>query len=51
MPFHFIESRANILTNPTFDPIAKIPEFKVCTVKIQKMETSDKSMSSSPSAH
>lgn len=51
MPFHFIESRANILTNPTFDPIAKIPEFKVCTVKIQKMETSQKSMPSSPSAH
>lgn len=37
MPFHFLESRANILTNPTFDPIAKIPEFKVCAVKIEKM--------------
>jgi formate dehydrogenase major subunit len=37
MPFHFLESRANILTNPAFDPIAKIPEFKVCAVKIEKM--------------
>jgi len=37
MPFHFIESRANILTNPIFDPIAKIPEFKVCSVKIEKV--------------
>ena len=46
MPFHFLESRANILTNPTFDPVAKIPEFKVCAVKIQKMDTSDKSISS-----
>jgi len=45
MPFHFLESRANILTNPTFDPIAKIPEFKVCAVKIQKMETQNKTIS------
>jgi predicted molibdopterin-dependent oxidoreductase YjgC len=37
MPFHFLESRANILTNPKFDPIAKIPEFKVCAVRIEKM--------------
>jgi predicted molibdopterin-dependent oxidoreductase YjgC len=48
MPFHFLESRANILTNPTFDPIAKIPEFKVCAVKIQKMDpTSPSSISAS----
>jgi len=48
MPFHFLESRANILTNPAFDPIAKIPEFKVCAVKIQKMDpTSPSSISAS----
>ena len=48
MPFHFLESRANILTNPAFDPIAKIPEFKVCAVKIQKMDpTSPSSISGS----
>ena len=48
MPFHFLESRANILTNPMFDPIAKIPEFKVCAVKIQKMDpTSPSSISAS----
>jgi formate dehydrogenase major subunit len=45
MPFHFVESRANILTNPKFDPVAKIPEFKVCAVKIEK-----KKMESSPSS-
>ena len=45
MPFHFVESRANILTNPIFDPVAKIPEFKVCAVKIEKMK-----MESSPSS-
>jgi formate dehydrogenase major subunit len=38
MPFHFLESRANIVTNPVFDPIAKIPEFKVCAVKIERVE-------------
>ena len=36
MPFHFIESNANALTNPALDPIAKIPEFKVCAVQLQK---------------
>ena len=49
MPFHFLESRANILTNPKFDPIAKIPEFKVCTVKIKKTESP--SIPSSSSLH
>jgi formate dehydrogenase major subunit len=37
MPFHFLESRANVLTNPAFDPIAKIPEYKVCSVRIEKL--------------
>ena len=36
MPFHFLESRANVLTNPAFDPIAKIPEYKVCAVKLKR---------------
>ena len=37
MPFHFKEAAANILTNPVLDPIAKIPEFKVCSAKIEKL--------------
>jgi formate dehydrogenase alpha subunit len=37
IPFHFVESAANRLTNPAFDPIAKIPEFKVCAVKIERL--------------
>ena len=36
LPFHFLESNANLLTNPAFDPIAKIPEFKVCAAKLEK---------------
>ena len=34
IPFHFREAAANLITNPAVDPIAKIPEFKVCAVKI-----------------
>jgi formate dehydrogenase alpha subunit len=36
IPFHFAESAANVLTNPAVDPIAKIPEYKVCAVRIEK---------------
>ena len=36
MDFHFAESPANILTNPALDPVAKIPEFKVCAVRVEK---------------
>ena len=36
MPFHFAERAANRLTNPALDPIAKIPEFKVCAVRVKK---------------
>jgi formate dehydrogenase alpha subunit len=37
IPFHFAESAANILTNDAYDPVAKIPEYKVCAVKIEKI--------------
>jgi predicted molibdopterin-dependent oxidoreductase YjgC len=37
--FHFAESAANFLTNPALDPQAKIPEFKVCAVKIEAVES------------
>jgi formate dehydrogenase major subunit len=38
MPFHFAECAANILTNNALDPIAKIPEFKACAIKIEKIQ-------------
>jgi len=38
IPFHFYEASANVLTNPAVDPVAKIPEYKVCAVKIEKCE-------------
>jgi formate dehydrogenase alpha subunit len=34
MPFHFAEGPANMLTNDALDPIAKIPELKVCAANI-----------------
>jgi len=37
VPFHFAESPANILTNDALDPVAKIPEYKVCAAKIEKI--------------
>jgi len=37
MPFHFAEGPANMLTNDALDPIAKIPEFKVCAANIRHM--------------
>lgn len=36
VPFHFAEAPANMLTNNALDPIAKIPELKVCACKIEK---------------
>jgi len=37
IPFHFREAAANILTNPATDPDAKIPEYKVCAVKVEPL--------------
>lgn len=36
MTFHFAECATNLLTNPALDPVAKIPELKVCAVKVEK---------------
>ena len=38
MTFHFHEAAANLLTINEVDPVAKIPEFKVCAVKVEKIE-------------
>ncbi len=37
MTFHFSESPTNALTNPALDPVAKIPEYKVCAVRVEKL--------------
>ena len=38
VPFHFAEAAANNLTNPALDPVSKIPELKVCAVRLEKKE-------------
>ena len=37
MPFCFAESPANRLTNPKLDPIGKIPEFKYCAARVERV--------------
>ena len=37
IPFHFKEAAVNLLTISALDPVAKIPELKVCAVKVEKV--------------
>jgi assimilatory nitrate reductase catalytic subunit len=40
IPFHWGgEGSANRLTNPELDPVSRMPEFKVCAVRIEKPTT------------
>ena len=35
VPFGYAEAAANLLTNPSLDPVGKIPEFKYCAVRVE----------------
>jgi formate dehydrogenase alpha subunit len=37
MTFHYQEAAANLLTIAALDPIAKIPEYKVCAVRVERV--------------
>jgi formate dehydrogenase major subunit len=37
IPFCFAEAAANLLTNPALDPFGKIPEFKFCAARLEKI--------------
>ncbi len=37
MTFHYAESAANLLTNNALDPVAKMPEVKVCAVRVARV--------------
>lgn len=37
LPFHFKEAAANLLTIDALDPYGKIPEFKFCAVRVEKI--------------
>jgi formate dehydrogenase alpha subunit len=36
IPMHYCEAAANLLTIDALDPVVKIPEYKVCAVKMEK---------------
>lgn len=37
MPYHFAEAAPNLVTNDALDPIAHMPELKVCAVEVRPM--------------
>jgi formate dehydrogenase alpha subunit len=37
LDFHFPETAVNLLTNAALDPVAKVPEYKVASVQVQKV--------------
>jgi assimilatory nitrate reductase catalytic subunit len=42
LPFHFPgDGAANILTNPALDPTSRMPEFKVCAVRLAPARKAD----------
>ncbi len=41
MTFHFAEAAANLLTIDAVDPTAKIPEYKVCAVQVERAPRPD----------
>lgn len=38
LTFHFAETPTNVLTHAALDPVAKIPETKVCAVRVEKLQ-------------
>ncbi len=38
MPFHFPDSPVNVITNAALDEFARIPEYKVCAVRLEKIK-------------
>jgi formate dehydrogenase alpha subunit len=48
IPFHYYEAAVNKLTIAALDPVAKIPEYKVCAVKIEKFVEGPQRRGASP---
>jgi formate dehydrogenase alpha subunit len=38
IPFHFAEAPVNVLTNDAVDPVSRIPELKLCAVRLEKVQ-------------
>jgi formate dehydrogenase alpha subunit len=41
IPFHFREAAANLLTIDALDPLAKIPEYKACAVRVDPAQEAE----------
>jgi len=42
VPFHWGgEGKANTLTNPALDPTSRMPEFKVCAARLERVSAED----------
>ena len=41
IPFCFAEAAANMLTNPALDPFGKIPEFKYCAARVERVDEAE----------
>jgi assimilatory nitrate reductase catalytic subunit len=39
MPFHYVETNSNLVTQSAYDPISREPNFKQCAVKVVRTET------------
>jgi formate dehydrogenase alpha subunit len=50
MSFHFNETPTNVLTSSALDPVAMIPELKVCAVRIEALLGAEKQKKSPRSA-
>ena len=37
MPFAFREAAANLLTDPRLDPYGKIPGYKLCAARVERV--------------
>ncbi len=37
IPFHYADAAANTLTHAALDPLSKIPEYKVCAVRLERV--------------
>jgi assimilatory nitrate reductase catalytic subunit len=40
MPFHFVETNSNLVTQSAFDPISREPNYKQCAVQVERTEPS-----------
>ena len=48
MPFHHVESPTNVLTNDAFDAVTRTGEYKACSARIERVESSLESPDATP---